>query len=332
MAKEILLYTSINSYSVSDFISQLESAKDGDVTIRMNTPGGSVYDGYGAIAKFKEFPNDKTIKVDGRADSFGAYFLCFCPQDSVECLDVSTFTFHRAAMPSWYESDATLFNDAAKASLTKINDTLRAGIESKVTAKKWKAVTGVSLDDMFSLNSRIDVPLNAEQAKKLGLIGKVNTITPEKLAEIKAYSLDLAAELTPKVIVQPQNSDTMTIQEVKSNKEVFDAIKAEILTDEKDRIAAFAEFADIDPKAVLEAITKGDKFTHAFGAKMTVKAMSTEGKKNLVAASAPAVDTAEVVAETEEEKTAREAKEKATASFDNINANVAARFGITTKA
>lgn len=286
MTKEILLYNSFNSYSVADFINSLEANKGSDICLRMNTPGGSVYDGYGAIAKWNEFPNSKVLKIDGRADSFGAYFMCFADRNQVECLDVSTFTFHRAAMPSWFEADANYFTDSVKASLTKVNESLRSGIESKCTAQKWKSVTGVSLDDMFSLNSRIDVPVNAEQAKKMGFVGNVVKLTPKKLSEIKAYSADLAAEYAPLITAEIINSNIMTIQEVKANSEIYNAIKAEILADEKDRIESFNAFADVNPKAVLDAIVSGESYKASFGAKMQAQQMSKKGLLNIAASNA----------------------------------------------
>lgn len=298
MQKEILLYTSFNAYSVSDFITELEANKGNDVVIRMNTPGGSVYDGYGAIAKYKEFPNKKSIKVDGRADSFGAYFVCMA--DDVECLDVSNFTFHRAAMPSWFEADANLFTDEVKANLNNINASLRAGIESKVDAAKWKRVTGVSLDDMFSLSARINVPVNAKQAEKLGIVNRVVKITPSKLSEIKAYSAGLAAEYAPLVEAETTNTKTtkhMTAAQIKAEfPEVYEAIQSEALTAEKERVAAFNEFKDIDAKSVLDAIVSGEKYGAAFAAKMTVKAMSKKGLANIEASNAGDTNTDEQAA------------------------------------
>lgn len=330
MAKEILLYTSVNSWSAGDFIAALEQCKGDDVCIRMNTPGGSVYDGYGMIAKYNEFPNGKKIKVDGRADSFGAYFLCYTSEDNVECLDVSKFTFHRAAMPSWYEADANLFTPEVKAQLTEINNTLRAAIESKCTPQKWKAITNTSLDDMFSLDSRIDVKINAEQAKKLGLVSNINKITPKKLAEIKAYSQDLAAELEPLIEAEIINSNTMTIQDVKANAEVYAALRTEILAEEKDRVEALAQYADVDPKAVLEAIVKGDKFTQTFDAKMRVSSMKAQGVKNMEEAAAPNPQTEEPAIEQPEAADAKKAETKA--FYTGILPNVLSSFGVTPQA
>jgi ATP-dependent protease ClpP protease subunit len=324
--KEILLYTSISAWSVADFINSLEQAKNSDITIRMNTPGGSVYDGYGAIAKYNEFPNNKRIKVDGRADSFGAYMLCFTDSDNTECLDVSTFTFHRAALPAWYEADANYFTEDVKAQLNEINANLRMAIESKCTPQKWKSVTGVSMDDMFSLNSRIDVKVTAQQAKKLGIVKNIVSITPQKLNEIKAYSLDLAAELVPQTKAEETQliikSTKMTTADVKANAEVYAELKAEILAAEKDRIGAFAAFKDIDAKAVLEEIVAGNQFTQTFAATMTVKAMSAQGLANLAAAATPAVVTPDATTEKTKEELEVEAFEK------NLVSSLKTQFGI----
>lgn len=328
MAKEILLYTSVSAWSASDFIASMEQCKNEDVCIRMNTPGGSVYDGYGIIAKYNEFPNKKQIKVDGRADSFGAYFLCYTDVNDVECLDVSTFTFHRAAMPAWFEADANYFTEEVKAQLNQINGTLRAALESKCTAAKFKSITGTSLDDMFSLNSRIDVKINAEQAKKMGLVSKVNKITPLKLAEIKAYSLDLAAELTTHI--QTENTEVMTINDVRANTEVYNALKAEILGAEKIRVKAFAAWEKYDPKAVLAHIVNGDEYNEAVAAGLQVKALSATGTANMAAASAPEVNTPEAPAA--EATPSEKAEAEAAAELKEINAGIISRFGGTTQA
>lgn len=328
MAKEILLYTSINSYSVSDFINSLEANKGDDISIRMNTPGGSVYDGYGAIAKFNEFPNNKKLKIDGKADSFGAYFMCHVPTEDVECLDVSTFTFHRAAMPAWFEANAEYFTDEVKAQLTTINASLRASIEGKVTAEKWKQVTKTSLDDVFSLSSRIDVRINAEQAKKMGMVGTITKITPKKLAEIKAYSLDLAAELTTHI--QTENTEAMTINDVRANTEVYNALKAEILGADKIRVKAFAAWEKYDPKAVLAHIVNGDEYNEAVAAGLQVKALSATGTANIAAANAPEVNTPEAPAA--QATDAEKAEAEAAAELKEINAGIISRFGGTTQA
>ena len=54
MATEILLYSSIYSFSAESFIKEMEAASGNDVVLRINTPGGDPQAGFGMIAKFAE--------------------------------------------------------------------------------------------------------------------------------------------------------------------------------------------------------------------------------------------------------------------------------------
>lgn len=327
MQTEILCYYPLYSYTVSEYITKLEANKNNDISVRIHSPGGDVYASYGAIAKTNEHSRGKVGKIDGRADS--ASFFMVCTMDNVECLNVSKAIVHRAAYPDYIEKDPSRFTDAIKAELTTVNAELRTILESKVSARKWKTVTGVSMDDLFSLNSRIDVELNAEQLLNMGLIQKINPLTKEKNAEIKALIPSLAAEYAPLVEAenQPLKINKMTIAEVKADS-VYAQIKVEILTDEKDRIGAFAEFATIDPVAVLAEIVAGNKFTQTFAAKMNVKAMSAGGIKNITAANAPAVAAVMEPVKTAEEKATADAMQE----METINAMVAGRLGVKAQA
>jgi ATP-dependent protease ClpP protease subunit len=118
--REILLYTPLYDYSAANFISQLEANKDSDITVRMNTNGGSPEDMWGMLAKVSERTKATKIKVDGRAYSAGAFMLAY--SNDVEALDVSQFLIHRAAYASFLESDANFMTEDRKKSLKVIND------------------------------------------------------------------------------------------------------------------------------------------------------------------------------------------------------------------
>lgn len=308
MAKEILLYTSINDYSAAQFITDLEANKGVDIVCRMNTPGGAVYSAYGMIAKWAEHAKGKTIKVDGRADS-GGFFMC-CYADNVECLDVSTFLAHRAAMPSWIESNTDYFTDEVKAELTRINKQLRASMEGKFTSEKFFKVTGVSLDALFSLEDRIDVVLDSTQAKALGLVSKVTSITPEKAIEINTMTLQIAANNNtipvPQPIVIPQSKDKiMNAAEFKAaHPAAYAEIVAEGAKSEKSRVKAWMAFSAVDPKASAAGIAGDEAVTMDVIAEMSMKAASGKRIADVIADSPVAVSTTEAPAKelTEEEK------------------------------
>lgn len=270
----------------------MEESSDEDIVIRLNSPGGEVYSAYGVIAKFLEHSNGKVIKADGRADSGAAFLLCYSPYN--ECLDVSTFLFHRAAYPSYIESDPSEMNNGLLESLKKINKDLRAAMEGKFTAKLWKEVTGVSLDDLFSLEQRIDVQINAQQAKKLGLINKINKITPEKKAQIDAMAFQIAAraevDAQDTQTVQSKINNKMTLQEFKAqHPDVYAQAFKEGQDDERDRVSAFMAYAHIDLDGVKAEIEAGNKMNQKFMAEYSLKAISATQKAAITA------DTAQVV-------------------------------------
>lgn len=311
MAKEILLYSPIYSFTAADYIEQLEANKDMDITVRMNCPGGDVYAAYGMIAKFAEHNKGKQIKVDGQAKS-GGFFMC-CYAEDVECLDVSDFLAHRAALPSYIEDNKDYFTDEMKAMLTRINTSLRAGIESKISAKKFKNVTGVSLDDMFSLDNRIDVSITAEQALKMGLVKKVIPLTTEKKDEINALSIinGVAAFSNEPKINNEEKTNTMEIKTLAEFKIAYPGIYAEAHTEgvkagqgkEKIRVESWLAWSEIDPVAVAKGIEDGSEVDQKVNSQMTVKAVAKAQLIKAEAENTAAIPTADVVAtQTEAEK------------------------------
>jgi ATP-dependent protease ClpP protease subunit len=286
VTKEILLYQPIYSWTAEDFLKQLNDASGSDISVRMNCPGGDVNACYGMIAKFNEHKNGKKIQVDGSAKSMG-FYMC-CAADNVECLNVSEFLAHRAAYGSWIENDPDRFTVDMQTSLKSTNADLRRLIESKVSAEKFKKITGVSLDDMFSMDGRVDVRFNAQQAYDMGLVQKINPITSEKKAQI----IDLAAQhgvaafaIEPSKIAvedpQPTNTNTnknkaMTAAEFKAaHPAEYDKIYAEGAKAENDRVQAWQAFKDIDPDAVAKAIADPkEQVTTAVQSQMLVKAIA----------------------------------------------------------
>jgi ATP-dependent Clp protease, protease subunit len=306
MAKEVLIYGEIFSYSAREFIRAVEDAKGSDLTTRINSNGGDVDYGYGMIAKYKEFEGKKTVKVDGSAASMAAFFTLFA--DEVEALDVSSFTFHRAAYPEWIERDAEMMKGYREQTLTKANAELRAALESKVDADQWAKITGVTIDEMFSRDSRVDVLLTAQQAKQLGIVTKINALTAQKTAEIEARllamgeqmtGLRLAAKTEPKTDNQKPKTKAMTIETLKAeHPEVYAAAVNAGITQERDRVGAWAVFADVDVKAVTDGIKSGESMTataqaefsrKAFAASQ-VTALETNSPKTTATTEAPTTD------------------------------------------
>lgn len=303
MAKEILLYGDINSYSVPEFIDKINELEQEDLVVRINSNGGSVEYGWGAIAKFKEFAGNKIIKVDGKAHSMALFFLAYA--DNAEALDVSEFLLHRAAYSEWVEKDAQLFDDETKANLTRINASLQRAFENKIDVAKFEELKGVKLKDIFTLDGRKEVYLTAQEAKKIGLISKINKITPDKKAEIASY-MEIAAKSNGVIKSEVQNlkiDKKMTLEELKnSHPEVFAEAKKLGASEEKERVSAWLVFADADIKAVTEGIEKGEQLTVKAMAELNRKALGLELAAKAETEKTPAVPTTPVA----EEKTAKQ--------------------------
>lgn len=300
MAKELYLYSSIYDFVAERFIASLEENKNEDITLRMNTDGGDPQAAWGMIAKMKEHRKDVEIKVDGAAFSSGAFMLPYATR--VEGLDVSRYLIHRAAY--WNEGNLT---DTQKTELAAMNADLRKALEQKIDVNKFEAIAKVTLNDVFDPAKRIDVFLNAAQAKEIGLIQKITPINKaEASALVKTNYQRAMAQYTEepnKTNSQNQNYNTMNLQELKaSNRKLYDEIFTEGVTAERDRVEACLEFIEIDPKAVKAAIAGGKPLSQKEMAAFALKQFSPDAIKKLQAEAAETPETTEV----EKQKTAAE--------------------------
>lgn len=322
MPTDILIYGRIDEYSATAFFEnvneELEENPDAEIVVRINSEGGSPEYTWGMIAKFNELTGKKSVKNDGKSYSMGLYFNCYV--ENAIAYDTTQFILHRAAYSNWIESDPEMFSDSMRANLENINKKLRAAFEAKVDVSKFENLksvkaNGITLDKVFSMDSRIDVALTAKEAKQIGLINEVVQLTPSIKAEIESHigaSASYSAQNINKEnqqITQPKKQTTMTIETLKAeHPALFAQIVALGVDGERNRVAAAMVYNDIDPVAVKALIESGKDLSQKdmaeFGLKATHKMMAENIKKD----SPVAVVTTEVlVVETE--------KEKATADF-----------------
>tara|TARA_R110000796_G_scaffold60642_9_gene140319 strand:- start:8394 stop:9341 length:948 start_codon:yes stop_codon:yes gene_type:complete len=270
MAKELYLYNPIYSYTAEDFMRSLEENKDEEITLRMNTPGGSVFDGYGMLAKMKEHGN-VTIMLDGMAASMGAFMLPFAKK--VIAYDLAKVMIHRA--DAYTGGDETRIKN-----LADINKTLRAKFEKRVDKDKFLEVTGKTFDDVFNASERLDIWLTAKDAKKIGLIDEVRVMTPEIQASISASMGGGFTAITPikeKIIIENMTKDEFKAK----HPEVFASVVSDARESEQERVEAWMSFQDTDKEAVTAGIASGKEpstkeiiaFAQKAIAQATVKAL-----------------------------------------------------------
>lgn len=310
MDKEVLIYGDIYGFTAADFINAVNEVADTDkLVIRLNTNGGSPEYTYGMISKFKEFTGDKLVKVDGKAYSMGFFFSCFA--EKVEALDVSQFMVHRAGYSTWFE-ESQYFTEALKENLASINKDLELAFRNKVDVAAFEELKGVTIKEIFSMEDRKDVFLTSKEAKKIGLISKVNKITPTKKAKIEAgmhqvaakYNLNVGQEKPEELAAQDNNKpkkSVMTFEELKAkHPELFAQAKAVGVTEERNRVEAWGVFAEVDPKAVAEGISSGKEITMKEIGEFSLKKNSSEALGKIADGNADEVIT-------DEEKAAKEA-------------------------
>lgn len=277
--EDILFYGSFNEFSVASFIQRLNAAKKAGVAIRVlaNSSGGDPDAGYGFIQQLREFPNNKSMLVHGAAYSMMAYAALYT--EEVDAIEQSQFLFHRAA--SFFEDINSVEFNGLRELLANRNQNLRTGIEQKLDVDAFERIGGVTLDEMFSMESRKDVIFTAAQAKEIGLVKNVLPLSSNKAEEINsalmAASSGSGVKLfkvekkdPPKPDPSPEdedkktkNSKMNTLEELKAkHPELYaQAIQAgaKIGADqERERVGQWAAYLGVNAKKVAEGI-KGDK-------------------------------------------------------------------------
>ncbi len=286
MAKEIYLYSPIYDFVAQEFISAMDEAgNDEDVVCRMSCPGGSVLAGWGMAAKMQERKGKTTIKVDGAAMSMAAILLCFA--DNVEALDVSTIMLHRADMYCETAED--------QAWLDKVNESLRAKMKAKIDDKKLKELKGVNIKNLFEDEKRTDVFLTAKEAKQIGLVDKINTLTIKELKAFNEKMFSVAAKHEPIIKTTISKKNTMAKMNLEAFKAKYPKTYAKAIAagkaEEKLRVDACMVFLEVDPKGVKDAIESGKDLNQKQMAEFALKQNSPDVLKRLKAEAAKDVTT-----------------------------------------
>lgn len=323
MAKDILIYGGIHRFSAEFFIQQLDENSGKKVAVRMNTEGGDPVSAWGMIAKINEQKPKPLIKVDGEAHSMGAFILCYV--DDVEALDVSTFVLHRAAFSSFFETD---MNDEDAKKLSGINKNLRAALEAKIDVNKLKELKGVTIDEIFSMDSRINVHLTADEALQIGLVSRVVKLNPKEVSALTAKYGRIAASYnasaeksTEKPVEKPLNNNKMDLNELKlKHPEVYATVYGAGVKAEQDRVGSWMVFVKADAEAVTAGIKGGEPLSNTDMAELNQKSYAASVALATEDASADDLNTEKPNADTTddgEKITAAEANK--TAFFAEVN-------------
>ncbi len=91
----IYLYDEIGFFGVSasDFANQLRALKAPTIHLRLNSPGGDVFDARAIVTAIREHPSQVIAHVDGLAASAASYIMTAC--DEVEISDGAMVMIHQ---------------------------------------------------------------------------------------------------------------------------------------------------------------------------------------------------------------------------------------------
>ncbi len=354
MPKDIILYGYIGQYCAMYFFDQLSEAMEEDanaeLTLRVNTEGGSPEYGMGMITKAQEIADQiSLIKVEAQAHSMGLFMLAYFDKHKIEAIDCTQAVLHRAAYPSWFESSPSFAGSIHQDIITKTNKDLEKAFRARVDVEVLESLPqmkekNLTLKDIFATETRHEVLLTGYDLKKIGLVGKVSKITPSKVQELKAQaslfskfnSLEdykMAASNATQSQTQEKTDTVMTIEKLKAEfpavyAAIIEAGKQEGAKAEQERVKAWMHWTKTDPEKVNAAISSGASITMSDISEMSAKAANNKAIANLETDSpAPGATTASGK-EPEGPKKEVSEKEKALAEFEK---GVNAHLGIPVK-
>lgn len=303
--RTVPFYSSINESSVGAFIEKVEEVKltgEKDLFMKASSGGGNPFAGWGLITVARDWVAEVEggtfkFRAEGVAASMMAYVGLFASNS--ESIQQTHFMVHRAAVPEWMESEETLLL------LEKVNGDLMKAFKAKVDTKKFLALPqakGVTSIKRFfdSRQPRIDVNLTAKEAKEIGLIQNVITLSPIEAQELNTQLI--AAKMEPIEVSSPKpktdteipkKTDTkMNVSELRTNhpevyQEVLRLGNTEGTNTERDRVEAWMAYHEIDAEAVVTGIQSGEPVTQKAMAHFQVAGMKSGFVTNASASGKP---------------------------------------------
>lgn len=215
--------------TAQSIIDQIKAAGDSDIELRIESPGGSVYEGLPIFNAIKAHTGTVTAVLDGQVASIATYICSAC--DEVQATSNAVFMVHGPSVGAHgSEDDMT----AAIEQLTIARDNM---------VKAYMEKTGKSEDDIRALLQR-DTYMSAQEAKEYGFIDTiVDAATLTNYAQSNASLTGFNSSVPTQR--QPTESQSMPL-----NAQITTAIQAEN-TRQSDIRAMFSQHTLDDNNALL---------------------------------------------------------------------------------
>lgn len=178
---EILFYDVVSPESTKAFLNNLKATTDPEITLRLNSPGGSVFDAdviYNAILRH---PSRVIVEIDGLAASAASYIAM--AGDEVRIAENGMVMVHLA-------HGATIGNriDHLKQAevLKKLDDTIAAMYAKKTGRQRKTWLNYMEQETWF----------NAQEAQEAGLVDKISK--PKKVSACFDSSMFKTSQSRPR--------------------------------------------------------------------------------------------------------------------------------------
>lgn len=175
---KVWIHGDIGSYDIEaiDLIKALQSVGSQDVEFRIQSYGGSVYEGLAMFNAIKAHKGKTVGVVDGLVASISSYFLMAC--DTIQMPANATLMIHNPAIGAWGGEDEI------QSALTQLQNA------KNTIADAYVERSGQSLDDVLAA-METETWFTAQQALEFGLVDEVIDAVnlSNCLKEIEADSL-----------------------------------------------------------------------------------------------------------------------------------------------
>lgn len=189
----IYVYDVIDPYwgvSASDFVRTLSGITAPNIALRINCPGGDVFEARAMMAAIAEHPATVTAKIDGLAASAATALTLAC--DSVEIVEGGFYMIHKAW--TFAMGNADDLRTTAEL-LDKVDGVLADGYAKKTGKPVDEIVAWMTAETWFT----------SAEALEAGFADKVMPIGGDAAAKASARAFDVAAYgNAPKALVEAE--------------------------------------------------------------------------------------------------------------------------------
>lgn len=162
----IYVYDVIDSFwgvSASDFAREIAAVTTPNVLLRINSPGGDVFEARAMMTAIGDHPANFVAKIDGLAASAATALTLAC--DSVEIADGGFYMIHQAWTFAMGNADDMT---ATAALLGKIDDVLVAGYAEKSGKEADEVLALMKAETWFTAQEAIDAGFADKIAEPAG--------------------------------------------------------------------------------------------------------------------------------------------------------------------